>query len=86
MSTHNGIELNGVANAIMIINEYVSAGILTKQDAEPLLRNLRLFERYVLAWKDFGDAVSWHDVKMNPTLFKTASEYQLTGDNKKDKV
>lgn len=83
---HTGIELNGVANALMLLDEYVRRGILTPEDAEPLIRNLKLFERYVLAWKDFGDAVSWHDVKTNPQNFKSMAEYNLTTDDKKGRV
>lgn len=71
---HSGIELNGIANSLMIVQDYVRQGVLTKEDAEPIERNLRLFERYVLAWKDFGTAISWHDVKTNPQNFKNMQE------------
>ncbi len=77
----HGIELNGVSNLHLLLDEIVSTHS-SPEEKDQAVRNIKIqldrLERYMIAYSDFtnnGDAPPfWHEVLSNPTRYPTNRE------------
>lgn len=73
-----GIELNGVSNMHMLLNEYSSRHLVQAEFVNKMKEQLDLLERYMLGIADSGlnpgRVPLWHDVIAHKDLFPTRKE------------
>lgn len=83
------MEVNGVANIHLIVDAALEFGNMKEETADAIKSQLRLLERYMLAYADhcaskkagaYGALIVgveeplWHEVRENPELFPNGKE------------
>lgn len=84
--SRRGLELNGVANLLLLINfetaEKIDSGdkliTMNEETFDSIKRQLDLLERYMLACNEANlkgeNLPFWHDITQNPKLFPLVRE------------
>lgn len=71
------MELNGLCNIAMKIEKYKKSGKIGVNQANELLQDIRLLNRYLTAIH-YRPQTCWHEVIKTPSLFPELSEVQQT--------
>ena len=78
-----GIELNGIANALILIQCEVDKTddgnfIMNKETHDSMVDNIKILEKYMLAYCTAVNAETappaWHEVRDNPTKYPNNNE------------
>lgn len=72
------MEINGVANIKIIVDDAEERGLIHPQKAADIYKQLNLLERYMLAYMDATEPSAaipaWHDIKEDPKRYPTGAE------------
>jgi hypothetical protein len=60
---------------VLKIRKFTEQGKLAQGDADELIAQAKLFEKYLLAYH-LDNKVNWHDVRDHPDKYQSLAEYQ----------
>jgi hypothetical protein len=71
------MEFNGLHNMVIKIRTLAEQGKVPQEEADKLLAEATLFEKYLLAFHlNKETEVKWHEVRDNPSKYQTLAEHQ----------